>query len=230
MDSFYLGENLEEAKTLSFKFNLGESDGEEAVGHIVMYVSELCESCYYVAGRHNEGKNEQPHIHINFIVKGYVGTSHESRRRTKYFSESGYGKVEGLTMKEGVVTDIDSAQKCLAYPLKEGLLISSSGNIPGRLLQVLEVYAGIEYEAKKQRDLAKTRASEKTENLQSQILALLPSNLYFTDYGTYKRVIYTKFYDSLKINEYPQRRTVENAIQNIAIFKKIVEPWYFDKF
>lgn len=229
MDSFYLGENLEERKTLSFKFNLGDSDGISATEHIVMYVQELCRKCYYVAGRHNEGKNEEPHIHINFIVDGYTETSHESRRRTKYFKDMGYEKVEGLSMKEGIITDIDSAQKCLAYPLKEGLLVAS-GNIPQRLLQVLEVYAGIEYEAKKQRDCAKKRSSEKTENLQSQILELIPKNLHFTDYSTYKKYIYTKFYENLKMNEYPQRRSVESAVQNIAIFKKIVDPWYFDKF
>ena len=109
------------------------------------------------------------------------------------------------------------------------MLISSS-RIPRHLIQFLESYAKIEYEAKRHRDLAKIRASEKTENLQSQILALIPNNVAFTDYGSFKRYIYTKFYEKLKITEYPQRRTVENAVQNIAIFKKIVEPYYFDKF
>lgn len=236
MEEFYLGEKLEEMKTLSFKFNLGESDLsdpdydiENEIIKIVSYVGSYARKCYYVAGRHDEGKNEQPHIHINIIVEGYTSTSHESRRRNKYFSDMGYEKVDSLTMKEGVIIDMDSAQKCLAYPLKEGKVVSSR-NIPTSLLQFLESYAKIEYEAKRQRDLAKDRASAKTENLQSQILALIPANLHFTDYGTYKTYIYTKFYESLKINEYPQRRTVESAVQNIAIFRKVVNPWYFDKF
>lgn len=229
MEEFYLAEKLEELKTLSFKFNLGVTNGTEEWKHIQMYVAEHCDKYYYVIGRHDEGKNEQPHLHINFIVSNYVGTSHESRRRNKYFSDMGWVKVDSLTMKEGVVIDLDCAQKCLAYPLKEGKLVSSR-NIPTALLQFLESYAKLEYEAKRQRDLAKDRASAKTENLQSQILALIPNDLHFTDYGSYKQYIYTKFYESLKINEYPQRRTVESAVQNIAIFRKIVNPWYFDKF
>lgn len=233
MEEFYLAESLGETKTLSFKFNLGdsiESDRvQEQVDNITMYVIDHCRSYYMVAGRHMEGKNEQPHVHVNFIVHDYVGTSHESRRRNKYFRDMAYSKIEGLSMREGIVNDMECAQKCLAYPLKEGLLVSSS-HIPDSLLTKLEVYAGIEYEKKLQRDLEKQRASERTEKLQNQILALIPNNLHFTDYFTYKQYIYTKFYDSLKINEYPQRRSVESAVQNIAIYKKIVEPWYFDKF
>lgn len=230
MEEFYLGEKLEELKTLSFKFNIGERDPDECVDNILMYVMENSKKCYYVAGRHDEGRNEQPHVHVNMIVEDYVATSHESRRRNKCFSELGYSKIDNLTMREGVVIDIDSAQKCLAYPLKEGKLVSASNTIPVELQQFLESYAKIEYEAKKQQALSKQRASEKTENLQNQILALLPSNLHFTDYGSYKKYIYTKFYETLKINEFPQRRTVESAVQNIAIFRKVVEPWYFDKY
>uniref|UniRef100_UPI0040483D99 hypothetical protein n=1 Tax=Limnohabitans sp. TaxID=1907725 RepID=UPI0040483D99 len=230
MEEFYLGEKLEELKTLSFKFNIGDQDHKESVENIRMYVMENSKKCYYIAGRHDEGRNEQPHVHVNFLVEDYIATSHESRRRNKCFNDLGYRKLDNLTMREGVVIDLDSAQKCLAYPLKEGKLVSSSSNIPVELQKYLESYAKIEYEAKKQQALSKQRASEKTENLQNQILALLPSNLHFTDYGSYKRYIYTKFYETLQINEYPQRRTVESAVQNIAIFRKIVEPWYFDKY
>ena len=230
MEEFYLAENLGETKTLSFKFNIGEVErAYEQIDNISMYVSEHSKAYYMVAGRHLEGKNEQPHIHANFIVCEYIGTSHESRRRNKYFLDMGYQKIEGLSMKEGIVDNQECAQKCLAYPLKEGLLVSSF-RIPDKLLAKLEVFAGIEYEKKLQRDLEKQRASERTEKLQNQILAFMTNNLHFTDYGSYKRYIYTKFYESLKINEYPQRRSVESAVQNIAIFKKIVEPWYFDKF
>ncbi len=230
MEEFYLGEKLEEFTTLSFKFNIGDCEPINDVKRICIYVRQHSKKFYVISGRHDEGRNEQPHVHVNFLVLDYIATSHESRRRNKFFSDCGQDKIESLTMKEGKILDVDSAQKCLAYPLKEGKLVWASSNIPEELLFFFESYAKIEYEAKKQRELAKVRASEKTENLQSQILALLPSNLHFTDYGSYKRYIYTKFYETLQINEYPQRRTVENAVQNIAIFRKIVEPWYFDKY
>lgn len=230
MEDFYLGEKLEELTTLSFKFNIGDCDPITEVKRIGLYVRHHSTRHYMVAGRHDEGRNEQPHVHVNFLVEKYVATSHESRRRNKFFSDLGYTKMDNLTMREGIVNDLDSAQRCLAYPLKEGKLVFSSSNIPEELLFFFESYAKIEYEAKKQQALSKQRASEKTENLQNQILALLPSNLHFTDYGSYKRYIYTKFYETLQINEYPQRRTVESAVQNIAIFRKIVEPWYFDKY
>ena len=239
MEEFYLEESLGEAKTLSFKFNLGDSSGRskdefadevrEQVDNISMYVAEHSRAYYMSAGRHMEGKNERPHVHVNFVVHDYVGTSHESRRRNKYFMDMGYSKIHSLSMREGIVNDMECAQKCLAYPMKEGLLVSSS-HIPDSLLTKLEVYAGLEYEKKLQRDLEKQRAGERTEKLQNQILALIPKNMNFTDYFSYKQFIYTKFYSSLQINEYPQRRSVESAVQNIAIFKKIVDPWYFDKF
>ena len=230
MEEFYLAESLEETKTLSFKFNLGDTDRvEEQIGNITIYVSEHCRSYYMVAGRHLQGKNEKPHVHVNFVVHDYVGDTNEPRRRNKFFLEYGYQKIEKLSMREGIVDSQECALKCLAYPLKEGLLVSSS-NIPDNLLTKLEVYAGLEYEKKCQRDLEKQRAGERTEKLQNQVLALVPKNLHFTDYGTFKRYIYAKFYETLKINEYPQRRSVESAVQNIAIFKKVVEPWYFDKF
>lgn len=230
MEEFYLAEDLGKTKTLSFKFNSDEIDRiEEQVDNISMYVSEHSRSYYMVAGRHLQGKNEKPHVHVNFVVHDFVGDTNEPRRRNKYFLEAGYQKIEKLSMREGIVDDQECALKCLAYPLKEGLLVSSF-KIPNNLLTKLKVYAGIEYEKKCQRDLEKQRASERTEKLQNQILALIPNNLHFTDYGTYKRFIYTKFYETLKINEFPQRRSVESAVQNIAIFKKIVDPWYFDKF
>jgi len=230
MDSFYSTESLEDCATLSFKFNVGEDDDAEDLVHgLRLYVEEHSSSLYYVAGRHDQGKNEVAHIHANFIVKDYVASSNESRRRTAWSVKSGLGLPRGVTMSQSIITEFDSAQKCLAYPLKEGKLVSSQG-IKKTLLDFLQSYGEQEFEAKKQRDLAKARASEKTENLQSQILALIPKTLHFTDYGSYKRYIYTKFYEKLKINEYPQRRSVESAIQNIAIYLKIVEPYYFDKF
>lgn len=229
MDSFYAQEALEDCPTLSFKFNIAEDgDIRDHVRGLRIYVSEYCSKFYYVAGRHDDGKNEVPHIHANFIVKDYISSSNESRRRKEWSAKSGLGFPKGVSMSQSVITDVDSAQKCLAYPLKEGKLVSSSG-LDENLLLFLQSYAQQEYEAKKQRDLAKARASEKTENLQSQILALIPKSLHFTDYGTYKRYIYTKFYENLKLNEYPQRRSVESAVQNIAIFLKVVEPYYFDK-
>lgn len=231
MDSFYSTESLEDCATLSFKFNVGEDDdAADMVAGLKLYVADHCSSLYYVAGRHDQGKNEVPHIHANFIVKDLiVNDTNESRQRRKWGKAMGFSLPKGVSMRDSVIADFDSAQKVLAYPLKEGKLVSSEG-IKKPLLDFLQSYGVQEFEAKKQRDLAKVRASEKTENLQSQILALIPNALHFTDYGSYKRYIYTKFYEKLKINEYPQRRSVESAIQNIAIYLKIVEPYYFDKF
>lgn len=229
MEEFYALEEMEECVTLSFKFNLEEGDDEkDLVKAVKLYVEDYSSSLYYVAGRHDEGKNEVAHVHVNFIVKNYNASSNESRRRKTWTAESGCSLPKGMTMSQSVITEFDSAQKCLAYPLKEGKLVSSYG-ITTTLLLFLECYAKQEYEAKKQRDLAKQRSSEKTDNLLTKVLGLIPETLHFTDYGTFKRYIYPKIYLGLKINEYPKPRTVQDILQLIAINKKIVEPWYFDR-
>lgn len=230
MESFYALEEVEECVTLSFKFNLEEDDDvEDLVGRVKCYVEHYTNSLYFVAGRHDEGKNECSHIHANFIVKGYnTSDSNETRKRKKFTAESGLTLPVGLSMKQSVISSIDSAIKVLAYPLKEGKLVSSVG-ITKTLLIFLEEYGKQEYEAKRQRDLAKQRSSERTDNLLTQILGLIPETLHFTDYGTFKKFIYPKIYLGLRINEYPKPRTVQDILQLIAINKKIVEPWYFDR-
>lgn len=233
MDSFYAKEALEDCATLSFKFNCPQDDTEERlkdiIDHLQLYVSEYSDSYYSTAGKHTEGKNCVPHIHLNVIVRDYKDTQNESRRRKEWAKGMGYSFPKGISMSQGVVDDVGSAQKVLAYPLKEGNVMITH-RIPPTLLSYLLTYGQQEWEAKKQRDLQKVRQQEKTENLHNQILELIPKSLHFTDYGSYKRYIYTKFYENLKLNEYPLRRSVETAVQNIAIFLKVVEPYYFDKF
>lgn len=233
MDSFYATEALEDCATLSFKFNCPPAYTEErlndVIDHLCMYVSEHCSDYYATAGKHVEGKNCVPHIHLNCIARDYKNIGNESRRRREWAKGMGYSFIKGISMRQGIVEDVGCAQKVLAYPLKEGNVMSSH-RIPSDILSFLLIYGQQEWEAKKQRDLQKVRQQEKTENLHNQILELIPKSLHFTDYGSYKRYIYTKFYENLKLNEYPQRRSVETAVQNIAIFIKVVEPWYFDKF
>jgi len=234
MEEFYAKEALEDCETLSFKFNCpqGYDDEQliEVIDHLQMYVSDYSNRFYATAGKHTEGKNQVPHIHLNVIVLDYNHKSNESRRRKDWAKAMGYCPFpRGISMSQGVIEDFGSAQKVLAYPLKEGKVMASH-RIPKNLLGLLQSYGEQEWEAKKQRDLQKVRQQEKTENLHNQILELIPKSLHFTDYGSYKRYIYTKFYEKLKLNEYPQRRSVETAVQNIAIFLKVVDPWFFDKF
>uniref|UniRef100_UPI004048D163 hypothetical protein n=1 Tax=Flavobacterium sp. TaxID=239 RepID=UPI004048D163 len=141
MEEFYALEEMEECVTLSFKFNLEEGDDEkDLVKAVKLYVEDYSSSLYYVAGRHDEGKNEVAHVHVNFIVKNYNASSNESRRRKTWTAESGCSLPKGMTMSQSVITEFDSAQKCLAYPLKEGKLVSSYG-ITTTLLLFLECYA-----------------------------------------------------------------------------------------
>lgn len=233
MDSFYEKEYLEDCATVSFKFNYPQGDPDECIMGVIdrlqMYVMEHCSDYYATVGKHVEGKNCVPHVHLNCIARDYKNTGNESRRRREWAKGLGFSLPKGISMRQGIVDDVGSAQKVLAYPLKEGNVMTSH-RIPEKLLSYLLTYGEQEWEAKKQRDLQKVRQQEKTENLHNQILELIPKSLHFTDYGTYKRYIYTKFYENLKLNEFPQKRSVESAVQNIAIFLKVVEPWYFDKF
>lgn len=229
------GCSLEDNISLSFKYNIGELSEEEICGtnnDIAFYVKLHSRGTHmwYSGGRHDCGTASVPHYHLHFVVQHWEKDKNESRRRTQSV------KCPGLSCKFSTINDVDALEKHMAYPMKENkpFMFTHRGilqcivNMPENVVQYLAQFAVALYEAKKANDLKRHRASERSGTIQQQLLDLV-GDKQFNNYKEYKEYIYPGYYKGLELHEYPDTGLFIKEVGKVAIFKKIVPPWFFDK-
>lgn len=231
--------------SLSFKFNIDNLLPEEIMNNIelvISYVSDMTKTqkFFMAIGRHDQGQNEVPHIHIHFVTQGHHNSyrsSNESRRRTKFIASMDFssGFHSSLSLKIKNVDTINQAQACLQYSWKEKKPIfldhppQQMYRIPEevRLYLISQGYA--DYQASLDGARKKARASQKNKTLLGQVLALT-QNINFDSWNEFKSFIYPKFYEGLELDEYPDHNTLQSTIRKVAIYKKVVSPSHFEKY
>lgn len=228
--------------TLSYKWNIGESDVEEQIIDLIVYTQGYCcpkSKVFWTAGEHNEGKSEKPHIHLNMCVKNWVLSKNESRRRQGVLAHSNieHGTelvFDDLECRISNKVDVEKLEKCLAYPYKEGkdIQIKVYQNhprfyyLPDEMVQYLVCYAKGLFEASKKDRFKKERAAAKSGTLNGQIISII-KNKSFSDYHTYVKFVCEKFYEGLELEEQPDITFFHKALKQVAINQKIVSPYYF---
>lgn len=230
--------------SLSFKFNIDDLLPEGIMDNIelvITYVSSLTKNKFFLAiGRHDKGENEVPHIHIHFVAKGHhtmYRSSNESRRRSKFINELGSdsGFHSSLSLKIKNVEDIHQAQSCLQYSWKEKKPIfleqphHKCMRLTEEVISYLIIQGNLEFTASLEAGRKKARASQKNKTLLGQVLALT-QNMSFENWNDFKSFIYPTFYENLEIDEYPEHNSLQSAIRKVAIYKKVVSPYHFEKY
>lgn len=227
--------------TLSFKFNIKENWNEdticEKIDEIIDYVirrSSSDDKLFVSCGKHIDGVKENPHIHVHICCLGWKPLdSNLSRDRKKHWDTYCESIIPGLSMKECDVESPENVRKHMSYPLKEKCQIHVEDKnihlMPADLLVYLEEIAVAEYESVKYNRASKERSYQRLLDLSSQVL-LITKDKSFDTYQEYKEYTYSTFYKDLEITSYPTLTNLQKVIQNVAIFKKIVPPYYFDKY
>lgn len=228
--------NLEDNTTLSFKFNLNEYSQDEIKGfaeNIFFYVQQNShgDHIFFSGGIHYKGEAELPHCHLHFCVQHWRADKNESRRRGAVG-----GMPDKLSCKISSLNDAEHLEKQMSYPYKENnILRFEHVGIRKRIVSFpenVELYLVKNAIALYEQSLAikrkKARANERSGNLQQQLVELCAERT-FSNYTEYKEYIYRVFYNGLELHEYPDPRSLVKEVGNVAIFKKIVPPYYFDK-
>lgn len=232
--------------TLSYKINLDNlvTDISYTVFQIVAYSSRFSKGPLTVtAGRHDEGENEVPHIHVAIQVNEWIQSSNEPRRRAKWWAEDSE-PLTGLNLKIAKVdvSENDKISNHLAYCWKESKPIDIPLSLYRKPYNVIKLdYPEIArlkaigtglYHVSSQGVKRRARLTAKATTLLGQVLILAKAytntntNL---EYIHFKQHIYLEFFKNLDIKEYPNIRDFAGVVQKVAIFSKIVPPYYFDK-
>lgn len=229
--------SLEDNTSLSFKFNLNEYSPEEVMQfaeNIFWYVvaNSHGNHLFCIGGFHYKGLAELPHCHLHFCVQHWhTDPSHESRRRNKHSP-----MPERLSCKIAKLNDVEHLEKLMSYPCKENKILQfESRGILHRIntipenVQLFLVKNGVAlYEQSLAAKRKKARASERSGNIQDQLVELVGDRT-FSNYTDYKHYIYPAFYNGLELNEYPDTPSFIKEVGKVAIKLKVVPPYYFDK-
>lgn len=239
---FYLDLGINHWNTISIKFNEEDvNDVNTTIEEIVSYIGEEfkgCSSQYLLSiGKHEKGLNERPHYHINICYDEKYQTKrnekNESRRRKKYWKDEMVNDTPIFTQKIGNAKTEEEIKKCIMYPWKEGNIIDTkifkrAYIIPEHIILELSTLATGLYEAKRAKDLHRQKQENKNRTIRGQLLDMIEEKS-FSNYQSYKEFIYTSYYEGRDIDDYHCRQDIQKNIQEIAIYKKIVPYWYFDK-
>lgn len=226
---------------LSYKFNT-ELDNPDL--HLLSYIKSRIKDekiPFFVAiGIHSQGKSSEKHCHISVVLptNNYVKSKNDSRDRKKYYEESEVELEVKTSLKIGSISDVEAFEKCLKYPWKEGKIVNINTPFYERHYNIYKIPIAVEsylkesaiglFQSKLQRERLKNRSDERASNIQNELLTILGERT-FDDYSSYKHYIYTEYYKGLEIENYPDHNILQKNVQKVAIFRKIIPPYYFDK-
>lgn len=211
-----------EITSLSFKLNITDTTEGDMIA-LISYINSISSGQRYISiGRHDVGKSEIPHIHINVVTEEYTKTKNESRRRKTFFEKNYLDKIEDVSLKVKEVHDLEAFKKCMQYPLKEGKLIETPrlhkkffNEFTHTELEYLIESAKALFQIKLDQDRRKQRALGKSNDLMTNVL-LIVGDLKFDSYKQYKEFIYPAFFEGLEIEEYPEIQNLSKAVMKVA--------------
>lgn len=185
-----------------------------------------------VVGVHRDSGRDHLHLHVQVVCwKEY---KNESRRRRDWFNKNGLDLPPGqdVTMtSEMAVTDEEKQKDHLAYVLKEGnhfpLVDPPHTRVPSpsELEELLARGKGI-YDAAQRAVKQREVRSEKAKSIINQLMEIdVPAHL---EYPEWKQILLSEYYKRFESPlEYPNVNDVKNAVQKIAMFRKVVPISYF---
>lgn len=224
--------------TVTFKWNISVKDNDlDFVDNLLYYARRYSQDKFYIsAGVHEKGVNTHPHIHVHFGFREFVpgkDTNH-SRALTKYCETHDCWKPEGV-IQQIKQADLGALEKCLKYPWKEGTLIEIKHRAHKQayvLPETLNLYMMESAKALFDASVLQQRQAQKKTDKYDTIMGALVhivGEASFSNYQEYKEYVYSCFYQDLELNKFPNPPDFMRAVQKVAIFKKIVSPWYFDR-
>lgn len=226
-----LGKDISGYTVLSFKWNLSD-----ASANLITSLYDYALACnqeevgvFATAGEHRQGKNENPHIHLNVALPKFKKDSNESRRRKKYLQDTWGQEPEGLTCKVKQIETIRDLENTLKYCWKEELPLpmrnTSRYVFPEDVRLYLTQSAVALFEASKDDSRKKERATAVAKTLLGQIADIIKDKR-FDNYTDFKAYVAEQFLRPLEVEEYPDFNNLRKAIEKMAVKKGIV-PFHF---
>lgn len=227
-----LGKEVGGYTVLTFKWNL-----IDASSNIMNAVYDYALSCnqdeeedvFATAGQHNQGKNEEPHIHLNVVIPKFKKDSNESRRRKKYLSETWDVESEGITCKIKQIETVRDLENTLKYCWKEEQCLplpKKSRYIFSEDVRLYLIQSAVSlFEASRDNQRKKERATAVAKTLLGQIEDIV-GNQTFASYTDFKIYVAQKFLEPLEVEEYPDFNNLRKAMEKVAVKRRIV-PFHF---
>lgn len=226
-----LGKEASNFTVLSFKWNLVDVSSNiiNSLYDYTLSCSQDEELVFATAGQHNQGKNEEPHIHLNIAVSKFKKDSNESRRRKKYLIDTWGVEPEGLSCKIKNIETVRDLENTLKYCWKEEIQLPLPKKRRFLFSEEVRLYlmssAVALFEASKDNARKKDRATAVAKTLLGQIEDIV-KNKHFSSYADFKAYVAEQYLSPLEVEEYPDFNNLRKAIEKIAVKKKIV-PFHF---
>lgn len=226
-------------QSLSLKFNLDASANKMDTVMEVLRYGNVCfdgtTALLATIGEHIDC--EKPHIHINIIGKARVEgdlKNNASRHRKRYWTDYvGHPPPPQISCKVGECDDVDSVVKCLSYPYKEGRVIEMP-SIFSKLYVLLsaESTAFLRtngealYKQAQHNRLYKERQNARQGNMLDSIMEI-SKTVSAEKWLDWRNEIYETYFKEIELKEIPDLGLFEKAVQKVAIYRKVVPPFFF---
>lgn len=232
-------------ETISLKFNFDASDNYmETVNEVLRYGSVCFDDTtakLVTIGIHSDC--EKPHIHINIIGNNRVQgdlKNNASRHRRRYWNDYvGHPPPSQLSCKVGAVDDVDegsavdSVVRCLSYPYKEGKVIKLPSYFSKAYVMLSDATTAFLksngqalYKQSLHNKMYKERQNARQGNILENVLEI-SQRVYEDKWQNWRDEIYKIYFEGIELKEIPDLGLFEKAVQKVAIYRKIVPPFFF---
>jgi len=230
-EDWWVSTEFQVKTSLSFKWNIDLSCNfttDEIVSKLIRYVSSVCDNdetqkIILTIGRHDLGKNENPHIHMAVGCVGFQAVAGEARRRNTFTGLQ--GEVD-ISCKVKTILSVEGLECLLKYPWKEkqGVAYRHPPNfvkIPEEIKLYMLESAYAMFQAAQTGEQKRERSNERNRSLLGELETIIKGKS-FSNYDDYVKFVSCKFLEPLPVDEYPDFAILKKSIQKLAVKQKIV--------
>lgn len=218
---------------LSFKKNFSEPDAKEEMNStcsaIMSYLFDSnVEVLASTAGLHLNGENKVPHVHVHvLVIKSTVPKTMLSQAST-HRQRKGGERMRDVSMKSQVPRD--ALCSFLAYPFKEGLILSSrfqlwmKDTMPRDCINFLKELATSIYQSNLAKNLIRDKSEQRKEKAYLELLEIARTGTY-SSYKEFLIYMENEYIEKLQPEDMCDIRNYKRNLEKIAVALRIIKTY-----